>query len=57
MVSKSTERSIMKQNKKPESKKYGNCKNNCSENIHSINNQKFRFPSIIQRLKEWMMKV
>ena len=32
------------------------CKGSCGEkvctNIHSINNQEFRFPSLIQRVKE-----
>jgi hypothetical protein len=27
------------------------------ENIHSINNQEFRFPCLITRLKEWMNRV
>jgi hypothetical protein len=25
------------------------------ENIHSINNQEFRYPSLIQRLLNWMI--
>ena len=27
------------------------------ENIHSINNQEFRFPSLIQRVKELWIKL
>ena len=33
------------------------CKKSCNENIHSINNQEFRYPTIITRLLTWMNRV
>jgi hypothetical protein len=33
------------------------CKKSCNENIHSINNQEFRYPSLIDRIKILMSQI
>lgn len=33
------------------------CNKKCTENIHSIYNQEFRFPSIITRIKNLLLRL